>query len=89
MSSGTPSSFARRTLAGATEALVVAPPPSFVRAAVALLCEYRADDADPAERVRLLCDPADAEAAFDDFLLSADAAEPHAVVRPRRRRSPV
>ena len=77
MTSGSSSSFARRTLVGATEALVVAPSPSLVRAVVGLLCECRGDDADddPAERVRLLCDPTDAEAAFDDFLLSADAAD--------------
>lgn len=73
MATGSPDAAARRLLAGADDALAVAPRPALARATIALLRPGRA--VDPPERVRLLLADDDAEAVRSDFLVAADAAD--------------
>jgi len=81
MTTSSPSALADRTLAAASDALVVDPSPAFVRDVVRAVADddrSAADgstDTDSPSRVRLLCTDESAEAAFDDFLTATAAVD--------------
>lgn len=81
MTTSSPSAFADRALAAASDALVVDPSPALVRGIVGVIADdSRADsdaltDVGAPSRVRLLCTDESAEAAFDDFLTATAAVD--------------
>ncbi|MFC7137223.1 transcriptional regulator TbsP domain-containing protein [Halobaculum litoreum] len=75
MTTRSPSELVRESIAGAERALLVGPGPATVRALVAELRDRRTGDAPPPQSVRLLCTPETVDAALDDFLVAADAAD--------------
>lgn len=75
MTTGPPATLATRVCSEAAEPLVVAPPPSLVRAFVSRLAATTEESAESPAHVRLLCTEATIESTMTDFLTASAAAD--------------